>query len=62
METLEQVHQFLDGAVVMEISIPSKTDCYQRIALRIAFSMEIWRGLGRTNGDARRIGSRSDVG
>jgi hypothetical protein len=28
----------------------------------IAVSMEIWRGFGRTNGEARRIGSRSDVG
>ena len=31
IETLEQVRQFLNGAAVMEISISSKTECYQWI-------------------------------
>ncbi|MES9856083.1 MAG: hypothetical protein ABW166_05705 [Sedimenticola sp.] len=29
IETLEQVRQYLDGASVMEITIPSKTECYR---------------------------------
>jgi len=31
IETLEQVRQFLDGAAVMKITIPSKTECYRWI-------------------------------
>ena len=31
IETLEQVRQFLDGVAVMEITIPSKTECYRWI-------------------------------
>ncbi len=31
IETLEQVRQFLDGAAVIKITIPSKTECYRWI-------------------------------
>ena len=31
VETLEQVRQFLDGAAVMEITVPSRTECYRWI-------------------------------
>ena len=31
IETLKQVRQFLDGVAVMEITIPSKTECYRWI-------------------------------
>ena len=31
IETLEQVRQFLDGAAVMKITIPSKAECYRWI-------------------------------
>ncbi len=47
IETLEQVRQFLDGAAVMEITIPSKTECYrwiQRTLVRFQYL-----SLGKTD-------------